>query len=90
MAAVYPCDWQRPIKSKSGTKSMGKRVSLLKRRIQGFRYKGTRTTAYMLWLTTYARSVAGQLLSLSFAGAIDNGSLLRESLLVYLYSLPSN
>ncbi|GBL90968.1 hypothetical protein AVEN_184370-1 [Araneus ventricosus] len=38
MAAVYPCDWQLPIKIKSGTKSMGKRVSLLKRRIQGFRH----------------------------------------------------
>ncbi|GBN95888.1 hypothetical protein AVEN_152135-1 [Araneus ventricosus] len=36
MAAVYPCDWQLPIKIESGTKSMGKRVSLLKRRIQGF------------------------------------------------------
>ncbi|GBN39841.1 hypothetical protein AVEN_103908-1 [Araneus ventricosus] len=37
MAAVYPCDWQLPIKIESGTKSMGKRVSLLKRRIQGFK-----------------------------------------------------
>ncbi|GBN08463.1 hypothetical protein AVEN_52387-1 [Araneus ventricosus] len=36
MAALYPCDWQLPIKIESGTKSMGKRVSLLKRRIQGF------------------------------------------------------
>ncbi|GBN52781.1 hypothetical protein AVEN_124353-1 [Araneus ventricosus] len=36
MAAVYPCDWQLPIKIESGTKAMGKRVSLLKRRIEGF------------------------------------------------------
>ncbi|GBN09669.1 hypothetical protein AVEN_33508-1 [Araneus ventricosus] len=49
MAAVYPCDWQLPIKI--GTKSMGKRVSLLKRRIQGFRFNVQRTpyTADFQW-----------------------------------------
>ncbi|GBN94689.1 hypothetical protein AVEN_268109-1 [Araneus ventricosus] len=39
MAAVYPRDWQLPIKIESGTKLMGKRVSLLKRCIQGFSRK---------------------------------------------------
>ncbi|GBO35898.1 hypothetical protein AVEN_259648-1 [Araneus ventricosus] len=40
MSAVYPCDWHRPIKIESGTKSMGKRVSLLKRSIQGLGVAG--------------------------------------------------
>ncbi|GBN25394.1 hypothetical protein AVEN_186037-1 [Araneus ventricosus] len=44
----------------------------------------------MLWLTTYARSVAGHLLSLPFTGAQDNGSLLRESLLVCLHAFTSD
>ncbi|GBM58081.1 hypothetical protein AVEN_10382-1 [Araneus ventricosus] len=35
MAAVYPCDWQLPIKIGSA-RSRWKRVSLRKRRIQGF------------------------------------------------------
>ncbi|GBN02290.1 hypothetical protein AVEN_263059-1 [Araneus ventricosus] len=47
MEAVYPCDWQLPIKIESGTKSMGKRVSLLKRRIQGFR--STLLSRVMTW-----------------------------------------
>ncbi|GBM57393.1 hypothetical protein AVEN_59876-1 [Araneus ventricosus] len=40
---------------------------------------GNRTAAYMLWLTTYVRSVAGELLNLAFSGTKGNGPLLLES-----------
>ncbi|GBO41572.1 hypothetical protein AVEN_231091-1 [Araneus ventricosus] len=54
MEAVYPCDWQRPVKIESGTKSMEKRVSLLKRRIQSFSTcNPPRVHTSSLWSSAY-------------------------------------